>query len=72
MGIDVDIFTEEGKSAKDGTRGELIVKKPFPSMPVKFWDDDTGEKYKKAYFNKYKNTGLSERNEPITKITKVA
>ena len=55
LGIDVDVFTKEGKSAKDGARGELVVKTPFPSMPVKFWDDDTGEKYKKAYFNKFKN-----------------
>ena len=55
LGIDVDIFTEKGKSAKDGARGELVVKQPFPSMPVKFWDDDTGEKYNKAYFNKFKN-----------------
>ena len=55
LGIDVDVFTEEEESAKDGARGELVVKKPFPSMPVKFWDDDTGEKYKKAYFNKFKN-----------------
>ena len=55
LGIDVDVFTEEGKSAKDGERGELVVRKPFPSMPVKFWDDDTGEKYHKAYFTKFKN-----------------
>ena len=55
LGIDVDIFTEKGKSAKDGARGELVVKQPFPSMPVKFWDDDAGEKYNKAYFNKFKN-----------------
>ena len=55
MGIDVDIFTKEGRSAKDGTRGELVVKKPFPSMPVKFWGDEREEKYKKAYFNKFKN-----------------
>ena len=55
LGIDVDIFTKEGRSAKDGTRGELVVKKPFPSMPVKFWGDEREEKYKKAYFNKFKN-----------------
>ena len=55
LAIDIDIFTEDGKSTKDGEKGELVVKQPFPSMPVKFWGDDTGEKYHNAYFNKFKN-----------------
>jgi acetoacetyl-CoA synthetase len=55
LGIDVDVFTDEGESVKDGEKGELVVKKPFPSMPVKFWDDDNGQKYHKAYFNRFKN-----------------
>ena len=36
-------------------RGSLVVKKPFPSMPVKFWGDDDGQKYHKAYFNRFEN-----------------
>ncbi len=55
LGIDIDIFNDGGKSAKVGEKGELVVKKPFPSMPVKFWGDDSGEKYHKAYFNKFEN-----------------
>ncbi len=55
LAIDVDIFSENGKSVKVGEKGELVVKKPFPSMPVKFWDDKNGEKYFKAYFSKFKN-----------------
>ncbi len=55
LGIDVDVFTDEGKSIKEGEKGELVVKKPFPSMPVKFWGDDDGQKYHKAYFNKFEN-----------------
>jgi len=55
LGIDVDVFTDEGKSVKDGEKGELVVKKPFPSMPVKFWGDDDGQKYYKAYFNRFEN-----------------
>ena len=54
LGIDIDVFTDEGKSTSDGKKGELVVKQPFPSMPVKFWGDD-GQKYHKAYFTKYKN-----------------
>ena len=55
LGIDVDVFTDEGKSVKDGEKGELVVKKPFPSMPIKFWGDDDGQKYHEAYFNRFKN-----------------
>ena len=55
LGIDVDIFTDDGISTKDGEKGELVVKQPFPSMPVKFWGDDDGEKYHKAYFTRFKN-----------------
>ncbi len=55
LGIDVDVFTDEGKSVKDGEKGELVVKKPFPSMPVKFWGDEDGQKYHKAYFNRFEN-----------------
>ena len=55
LGIDVDIFTADGISTKDGEKGELVVKQPFPSMPVKFWGDNDGEKYHKAYFTRFKN-----------------
>ena len=55
LGIDVDIFDESGKKVKLGKRGELVVKKPFPTMPIKFWNDVNDRKFKKAYFSKYKN-----------------
>ena len=55
LGIDVDVFNDSGKRTKDGEKGELVVKQPFPSMPVKFWGDKNGEKYHKAYFNRFKN-----------------
>ena len=54
LGMDVDIFDEKGNSIKN-KKGELVCKKPFPSMPVKFWNDDKDKKYKAAYFEKYKN-----------------
>ena len=53
LGIDVDVFNDEGKSVVG--KGELVVKKPFPSMPIKFWRDAKGKKYHDAYFSKYKN-----------------
>ena len=54
LGMDVDVFDEEGLSIKN-KKGELVCKKPFPSMPIKFWNDKNDTKFKSAYFNKYKN-----------------
>ena len=53
LGIEVDVFDENGKSIKG--KGELVVKKPFPSMPIKFWGDEEGKKYHDAYFSKFNN-----------------
>ena len=55
LAIDVDVFTDDGRSTKDGEKGELVVKQPFPSMPVKYWGDENGKKYHKAYFSRFKN-----------------
>ncbi len=55
LGIDVDIFDEKGKTVSRNKKGELVIKKPFPTMPVKFWNDLNNKKFKKAYFSKYKN-----------------
>jgi len=54
LGMDVDVFDEKGSSIKN-MKGELVCKSPFPSMPVKFWNDDNYKKYKSSYFEKYKN-----------------
>jgi len=53
LGMDVDVFSENGKSIKD-KKGELVCRNSFPSMPTKFWNDKNNEKFKKAYFNKFK------------------
>ena len=54
LGLDVDVFNDKGKSITN-TKGELVCKNPFPSMPIKFWNDKNNVKFKKAYFNKYSN-----------------
>jgi len=54
LGMDVDIFDQNGASIQN-KKGELVCKKPFPSMPIKFWNDEGDKKYKAAYFEKYKN-----------------
>ncbi len=66
LGMDVDIFDNNGKSIVN-TQGELVCKKPFPSMPIKFWNDYGDKKYKSAYFDNYKNTWQHGDYAKITK-----
>ena len=54
LGMNVDVFNERGKSLKN-KKGELVCKNPFPSMPLKFWNDKNDIKFKNAYFNKFLN-----------------
>ena len=55
LGMNVDVFNEKGESLKN-KKGELVCKNPFPSMPLKFWNDKNNIKFKKAYFNNFLNT----------------
>jgi acetoacetyl-CoA synthetase len=52
LGMKVEIFNEEGKPVR-GERGELVCTAPFPSMPVAFWNDPDGRKYRAAYFERF-------------------
>jgi len=52
LGMKVEAFNEKGESVIED-KGELVCTEPFPSMPVYFWDDASGEKYRKAYFDKF-------------------
>jgi len=52
LGLAVDVFNEEGKPVK-GEKGELVCSKPFPAMPIGFWNDPDGAKYRAAYFEKF-------------------
>ncbi len=54
LAMDVRAFDENGR-ALIGTEGELVCCKPFPSMPIYFWDDPDGSKYHSAYFDVYPN-----------------
>ncbi|MDA8783662.1 acetoacetate--CoA ligase [Candidatus Pelagibacter bacterium] len=54
LAMDVDIFNDKGKSIKN-IKGELVCKNPFPSMPLKFWNDKYENKFKDAYFNRFFN-----------------
>lgn len=52
LGMAVQAFNDKAQAVYD-ERGELVCTKPFPSMPVGFWNDENKEKYKNAYFNKF-------------------
>jgi acetoacetyl-CoA synthetase len=56
LGMAVDVFDDDGKPIPAGAgSGELVCTKPFPCMPVMFWNDAGGEKYKSAYFERFEN-----------------
>jgi acetoacetyl-CoA synthetase len=54
LGMAVEVFDDQGRSLR-GEKGELVCTRPFPSMPVAFWNDPDGAKYRAAYFAKYPN-----------------
>jgi len=52
LGMQTDVLDETGNSIT-GIQGELCCTAPFPSMPVKFWNDPDGNKYRAAYFEHF-------------------
>ena len=54
LGMAVDVYDESGTPVR-GDKGELVCVKPFPSMPVMFWNDPDGAKYHSAYFARFPN-----------------
>jgi len=52
LGMAVEVFDEQGKAVQ-GQKGELVCTGPFPAMPIGFWNDPDGAKYRAAYFEKY-------------------
>jgi acetoacetyl-CoA synthetase len=55
LGMAVEVFDQNGKPAKLHDKGELVCTKPFPSMPIGFWNDADGRKYRSAYFSRFDN-----------------
>ncbi|ODQ86847.1 acetoacetate--CoA ligase [Mycolicibacterium flavescens] len=52
LGCALDSWDESGNPVRDEV-GELVVTKPMPSMPVSFWNDDDGSRYRSAYFEMF-------------------
>jgi acetoacetyl-CoA synthetase len=53
LGMAVDVWDEDGRPAGVGVKGELVCTRPFPSMPLGFWNDPDGAKYRAAYFERF-------------------
>jgi len=52
LGVDTAAFDENGQPVLD-TPGELVIRRPMPSMPVGFWGDEDGSRLHEAYFDTY-------------------
>ncbi len=52
LGMAVQIYNDKGQPVVN-QKGELVCTAPFPSMPICFWNDENGQKYQQAYFNKF-------------------
>ncbi|NMG74469.1 acetoacetate--CoA ligase [Aromatoleum diolicum] len=52
LGLAVQVWDDDGRPVA-GEKGELVCTKPFPSMPIGFWNDPDGAKYKAAYFERF-------------------
>jgi acetoacetyl-CoA synthetase len=54
LGMRVEVFDDDGRPLQ-GQQGELVCTAPFPSMPVGFWNDPDGSRYRAAYFARFPN-----------------
>jgi acetoacetyl-CoA synthetase len=54
LGMAVEIWDEDGKAIRQA-KGELVCSRPFPCAPIGFWNDAQGERYHKAYFQRFEN-----------------
>ncbi len=52
LGMAVDVYNEDGRPVT-GQKGELVCTRPFPSMPVGFWNDPDGSRFRAAYFERF-------------------
>ncbi|MCB5202702.1 acetoacetate--CoA ligase [Neorhizobium sp. T786] len=54
LGLAIDVWNDEGDPVRE-EKGELVCTRPFPSMPIMFWNDPDGAKYRAAYFERFEN-----------------
>ena len=66
LGMDVAVYDDNGRLIK-GSKGELVCLRPFPSQPLGFWGDISGEKYYEAYFSRFENVWCQGDYVELTK-----
>lgn len=64
LAMKINAFDQVGKPVRD-EQGELVCEAPSPSMPLYFWNDPDGQKYRNAYFNYYPNTNVWRHGDYI-------
>lgn len=52
LGVALDVLDENGRPVRDAV-GELVITRPMPAMPVAFWNDPDGSRYRAAYFERF-------------------
>ncbi len=53
LGLDIAVYDDAGQAVGAGVKGELVCQNPFPSMPLRFWGDEDGSRYRSAYFERF-------------------
>lgn len=53
LGLDIAVFDDGGRPVDAGVKGELVCRNPFPSMPLRFWGDEDGSRYRSAYYERF-------------------
>lgn len=70
LGMDVDILDAgSGESVyASGEAGEMVIRKPFPSMPCFFWGDESdGRKYRESYFERFANVDVWAQHDWLSR-----
>jgi acetoacetyl-CoA synthetase len=55
LGMDIDCWDEDGNPCEENQVGELVCKSPFPTVPLGIWKDQSGQRFKDAYFHRWEN-----------------
>jgi acetoacetyl-CoA synthetase len=65
LGMDIDVWDDDGKPCPPLQAGEMVCKNAFPSMPLRFLDDDGGMRYAAEYFDTYPGKKIWRHGDSI-------
>jgi acetoacetyl-CoA synthetase len=67
LGVDIQVWDEDGNPLPAGKAGELVCSNAFPSMPLRFLDDEEGVRYEEEYFNFYPGRKVWRHGDSVEK-----